>query len=206
VLPLMAEWGILGASFGTLFLVLLGRRTVALLVSRHPGPRLNGILALGVAAAATILGLFDSVLRVAPTVVLIALLVGVALGAGEEKMGLRSAADTPRANRSWSAALGLIAIASTAFLRNATQDLDALRIISSFSSTQDLVRAVTVAPNNVEARALLSYALVSQGRCDLARPHLRRAAQMQPFSLFFPYLQARCGHANDAGVEGGSRE
>jgi hypothetical protein len=72
-------------------------------------------------------------------------------------------------------------------------------------STKDLARAVRVAPNNVEARGLLSYVLVSMDRCDLARPHLQRAAQLQPLSLFFRTLQARCARTPEKGVDGSPR-
>jgi hypothetical protein len=188
------------------FLVVLGRRTAGLLVSRHQGARLNGVLVLGVALAATMLGLFDSVLRVAPTVVLLALLVGLALGHGEVEAGL-ARADTARGHgHAWAAAWGVVALLSVAFARSAAQDLGALRIINSFASTKDLARAVRVAPNNVEARALLSYVLVSVGRCDLARPHLQRAAQLQPLSLFFPALQARCARTHERGEGGTPRQ
>lgn len=192
VLPLVAEWGVMGVSLGMVFLVVLGRRTADLIVSRHQGAQLNGMLVLGVVVTATMLGLFDSVLRIAPTLALAALLVGVALGHGEVQAGLAPTGSARRSSYVWPAAWGVVGLLSVQFARSAAQDLRALRIINSSASTGDLARAVSIAPNNVEARARLSYVLVSVGRCDLARPHLQRAAQLQPFSEFFPALQARC--------------
>jgi O-antigen ligase len=205
LLPIVAEWGGVGASLGMLFLLVLGRRTLGLLVSRHEGARLNGVLLLGVVLAATTLGLFDSVLRVAPTVVLLAILAGLSLGHGEALAGLVRSHASWGPRYVWAAACAVVGFLSVSFARSATQDLRALRIINSFVSTKDLARAVRVAPNNVEARGLLSYVLVSMDRCDLARPHLQRAAQLQPLSLFFRTLQARCARTPEKGVDGSPR-
>lgn len=196
VLPLVAEWGAVGVGLGIVFLTVVGARIAHLLASRHEGARMNGVLALGVSLAATMLGLFDSILRVAPTVVLLALLAGLALGQGEVEAGL-GRADSSRPRCAWKAVWGVYAVLSLAFARSAAQDVNALRIINSVASTKDLARAVQVAPNNVEARGLLSYVLVSAGRCDLAMPHLTRAAQLQPLSLFFTALQERCSRMSE---------
>jgi hypothetical protein len=198
VLPLLAEWGTVGIGFAIAFLAALAARTVRLLASQHDGARMNGVVVFGVSVAAAMLGLFDSILRVASTAVLLALLVGLALGQGEAEAGLVRAGYSRSPRRyAWRAVWAVYAVLSMAFAWSAAQDLGALRILNSSTSTNDLARAVKVAPNNVEARALLSYWLMAAGRCDLAMPHLNRAAQLQPLSLFFTTLQARCAHRPD---------
>lgn len=192
VLPLVAEWGAIGVVLGIALVAAVGGRITQLLASRHEETQSHGVLALGVAIGATMLGLFDSILRVAPTIVLLALLLGLAFGAGDAEPGLNRA-DNSRAPRyAWRVAWGVYAVLSLIFARGAMQDFEALRIMNSFATAKDLARAVRIAPNNVEARAVLSYVLVSAGRCDLAMRYLTRAVQLQSHSRFLRSLQERC--------------
>lgn len=199
VLPLVAEWGFLGTALGVAFLVVLVARMVRLLAGRREGARMNGVLVLALLLSAMMLELFDSILRIAPTVGLLAVLLGVALGEGETELGL-CRADRTQLSPSWKwlrGTWGVYAVLSLAFARSAMQDFRALRIINSFTSANDLVRAVTIAPNNVEAGGMLSYVLVSAGRCDLAMPLLDRAAGLQPYSLFFTRLRHQCSQISN---------
>lgn len=197
ILALVAEWGIVGVGVGLTFFLALAHRTSRLLASGEARARSAGAIVFGVSLAATLLSMFDSVIRVAPTVVLVALVVGVALGDGEAAAGLRRAESYGWPRYTWRVLLGACSVVSFALARSAADDFRALRIINSFSSMNDLARAVSIAPNNVEARASLSFVLVGAGRCDLAAPHIRRAAQLQPFSLSIATFQKQCGLAND---------
>ena len=192
ILALIAEWGVVGFGMGIALLATLGSGTRKLLRSSSTRARQAGLMVLGVSASAAMLGLFDSVLRVAPSAMLIALLVGVALGDGEGRYDCAKRRKDCAARRIWMPAIVVCAVFSLVMTRSASQDLAAMRIINSFDSTQDLARAVAIAPNNVEARGLLSYVLVTAGRCDLASPHLRRAAQLQPRSAFVARLESLC--------------
>lgn len=89
----------------------------------------------------------------------------------------------------WGGCLGLSLLGAL----HITQDIRAFRIIGSLRSLGDLERAVAVAPNNMEARALIAYLLVTAGRCDVAAPHIARAAALQPYSGFVIGLEKHCG-------------
>lgn len=193
ILSLIAEWGIAGVSLAIIFLVALVARSWHLLTSRHPQSRSAGSLVLVTLMGAVMLGIFDSVIRVAPTALLVALVVGVALGDGERvgKLRLRRSAWPQR--YAWMTLVGGCTFLSLVLTWSTAQDLRALRIVNSFSSTNDLARAVAIAPNNAEARALLSFALANAGRCDLAVPHMTHFARLQPFSLLVTRLQEKCG-------------
>jgi hypothetical protein len=193
ILTLVAEWGIVGVGVGLTFFLALAERTWRLLASGERRASSAGSIVFGVSLVATLIGIFDSVIRVAPTVVLVALIVGVALGDGEAAGGLRRAENNGWRRYTWKALLGACTVISFVLARSAAEDFRALRIINSFSTVNDLAHAVSVAPNNVEARALLSFVLVGAGRCDLAVPHISRAARLQPFSLLIARFQEKCG-------------
>jgi O-antigen ligase len=194
ILTLVAEWGLLGVSVGLAFCSALVERTWRLLTSPEARARSAGSIVLSVCLVAALLGMFDSIVRVAPSVVLVALLVGVALGDGEAAAGLTRGGEYQLWRLyTWGALLAGCVVVSFGLARSAAQDFGALRIINSFSSRNDLERAVSIAPNNVEARALLSFVLVNAGRCDLAAPHISRAARLQPFSLLIAGFQEQCG-------------
>jgi O-antigen ligase len=192
VLTLVAEWGLLGGGVGLAFFLVLLARTWRLLTSADARARSAGAIVFGVSLVAALLAIFDSVVRVAPSVFLLALLVGVALGDGEAAAGLKHAENYGWPLYTWRALVSACVVVSFGLARSAAQDFAALRIINSFSSVNDLARAVSVAPNNVEARALLSFVLVNAGRCDLAGPHISRAARLQPFSRLIAGFQEKC--------------
>lgn len=193
VLALLAESGVVGGGLGVAFLLLLGKRTRALVRDSMLSNRSAGLTIAGMLLAVALLGLFDSVLRVAPTATIIALLIGVALGDGERDQlpGLAGRAGAFRFL--WIGSVGSLIVLSFALARGAAQDVSAMKIVNSFTSVADLERAVRVAPNNVEARAMLSFVLVSAGRCDLAEAHVQRAAALQPSSLLIKGFQEKCG-------------
>jgi cytochrome c-type biogenesis protein CcmH/NrfG len=82
--------------------------------------------------------------------------------------------------------------ASLVLTNGALRDIAALQILRSMSTVEDLYRAVTVAPSNIEARMLLAHVLVGADRCDLAEPHLKESARLQPFSGAVTNLRDQC--------------
>jgi hypothetical protein len=74
---------------------------------------------------------------------------------GERVTELKRAQTSATGRYAWMTLVGTWTLFSLAFVRNAAQDLAALRILSSLSSTDKLRRAVSIGPNNVEARARL---------------------------------------------------
>jgi len=192
LLAVVAEWGVVGFGVGFSFLMALAAQTARLLINQNEQARSAGLLMLGVALTALALGIFDSVIRVAPTVVLLALLVGLAMGDGEAAGVLTPVTGNRELRALGTIVAGAYAVVSFVLAYGAAQDIAALRIINSATSTRGLARAVNVAPHNVEARGLLAYVLVAAHRCEIAMPHLTYAAQLQPFSLYIVSLQQRC--------------
>ncbi|WP_396216364.1 O-antigen ligase family protein [Gemmatimonas sp.] len=194
ILALLAEWGLIGSVPVLWGFVSLAQEGFRRRLTPDPRVRRGGALLVGCVFTTVLLGVFDSVLRVAPTVLICATLLGLVFGEAASHEG--PAPLSPQQKRPWiwqvfwGASLGL----SLLLTLSVAQEIRALRIIGSLSSLRDLERAVAVAPNNMEARALTAYLLVSAGRCDLAAPHLKRAAQLQPFSEFVIALEIECGY------------
>ena len=164
LLAIVAEWGLLGSLpvlWGVALLVQHGVRRRA---APDPRVRRGGALLVGCLCTTALLGVFDSVLRVAPTVLICATTLGLVLG--EAAAYERRAPSASQGQRPWiwhvmwggSLALSLLLTLSV------TQDIRALRIVGSLSTIGDVERAVSVAPNNMEARALAAYLLVTAGR------------------------------------------
>lgn len=192
ILTLAAEWGLVGCIPLIVFLVALGRKTHRMLVGPDEHLWNSGLVVLAITLSMLVLGTFDSVLRVAATAALGALLAGAGLGAKSIP-----AIDAKVQHRVMLAGRSIVIFATFAFTsfllaRSAAQDIVAIRIINSPFSTRDLYRAVNAAPHNVEARALLSYVLVSGGRCDLAKPHLVQAVRLQPMSQSLAGFKRHC--------------
>lgn len=191
VLSFTAEFGLPGLTLALASVIALLARALAMARSFEMVTQQAGLMLIALAVAAAILGLFDSVVRVAPTVAVLALTMGLAMGEGAPST-VRPRADRPGSHVARRALLVGYACASLLFARGALRDLAALRIVSSAKTVEDLYRAVAVAPSNVEARMLLAYVLVRLDRCDMAQSHLRRAAQLQPFSGAASRLGAQC--------------
>ena len=191
VLSFVSEFGIPGLVLGVVSLIALFARLVPMLRRADIIVQHSGLMGLAIGGAAALLGLFDSIIRVAPTVGLLALMLGLVVGQNRARSirarkGRVSSDFTRR---------GLVigyAWASLIFARGALQDLAAFRILTSAKTIRDLYRAVTIAPNNVEARMVLAYVLVGANRCDLARSHLEQAARLQPFSASVRALGTTC--------------
>src|SRR5690606_24649635 len=112
-----------------IIVIVLRGRVLFLLMDRSERSRLAGLMVVGVGFVAVALSIFDSVLRMAPTIVLISVLVGLALGDGEVAAGLSSAERSRTNGKIKNAIVVAIITASYSFARSAMQDLNALRIV-----------------------------------------------------------------------------
>jgi O-antigen ligase len=167
ILALTAELGLPGSMgvFGGLVALLLeGVRRRSACDMRV---RASGVLIVGSVCTTVLLGVFDSVLRVAPTLLVCAVLLGFALGEVSPHQGPMSIAWQPNRRWVWRALWGGCLGLSLLCALRITQEIRALRIIGSLLSLGDLKRAVSAAPYNMEARALTAYLLTRAGRCDL---------------------------------------
>ncbi len=191
ILGFLAEFGLPGLALalaGTIALVAEGGA-----MARRADARLRhlGLLILAIIVANLLLELFDSVVRVATTVGLSAIVVGLALGEGVR--GAPSVAIPRRISILLRRLIVLgYACGALGLARGAWEDFAALRIIMSAHSVRDMYQAVAVAPNNAEAAILLSYVLIGVKHCDLARPYLKRVAVLEPYSLLVKALQKQC--------------
>lgn len=191
ILSFGAEFGAPGVALGIVALIALLGRAVLMLRSSDMVTQQSGLMIFGVSAAAGLLGFFDSIIRVAPTLGLLAVMLGLAVGEGTARTSLQRNAGRGRHFGQRTMLVGY-ACASFVLARSALQDIATLRVLESARTIEDLHRAVRVAPNNVEARMLLALVLAGAGRCDLARPHVARAALLQPFSGAVRSLRLRC--------------
>ena len=151
---------------------------------------------LGVAAitslAGLLLGFLDSVIRPAPTVATLCVIVGFAVGRGSSRVHGELPHETAAASRFRRVVLTCLLLASGTHAFAALQDIASLRILHRSRDEAQLRRAVDAAPANVEDRLLLSFALALANRCQEALPHARHAARLQPFSLSAQRLVAQC--------------
>lgn len=191
ILSFGAEFGAPGVALGIVALIALLGRAVLMLRSSDMVTQQSGLMIFGVSAAAGLLGFFDSIIRIAPTLGLLAVMLGLAVGEGTARTSLQRNAGRGRHFGQRTMLVGY-ACASFVLARSALQDIATLRVLESARTIEDLHRAVRVAPNNVEARMLLALVLAGAGRCDLARPHVARAALLQPFSGAVRSLRLRC--------------
>ena len=193
ILALIAEVGLIGSMGvlgGCLALLLAAVRRRS---ADDPRVRASGVLIVGTLSTALLIGALDSVLRVAPTLLVCAMVLGLAFGESAAPEGPAPVAWPPSGRWGWRALWGGCLGLSLLGALHITQDIRAFRIIGSLRSLGDLERAVAVAPNNMEARALIAYLLVTAGRCDVAAPHIARAAALQPYSGFVIGLEKHCG-------------
>lgn len=190
MLSLTAEFGVPGLVLGLVSAVALLAAAATMLRSGIPGAQQSGLMMLATLVAAALLGLVDSVLRVPPTLLLIAVTVGLGFGNALRTSTARKVGVAAGFGRQ--GVIVAYALASLALANGAFRELAAFRIIRSLRSVDDLYRAVTLAPKNVEARMLLAIALAGANRCDLAGPQLRRAAVLQPFSGAVRNLRSEC--------------
>ena len=190
-LGFVAEYGTVGLVLGLLFVGALTHHALRMLRCSAALTRQSGLLILAIGTAALALGLFDSVVRVAPTIALIALFVG--LMPGVNYSGDPCTKKTRhRLDLGLRALLAAYGFAGILLARGALQDLACLRILNSARTVGDLYRAVAVSPSNSEARILLALALVGARRCDLAKPHIAQAALLEPLSEVVGDLRVRC--------------
>jgi hypothetical protein len=193
-LSLGAEFGLVGIATGitvAVFIVFLALRNL-----RNSPNCMRGtaVMLIFVVLAALLLGLIEPVLRLSPSLGLLAVVVGAGIG---DLLRLNGYIPIARLRISYLRAimLGLV-IASLSFADAARRDLTALRIISSLDSPDDLYRAVAVSPNNYEARMMAAYVLIRADQCDLAIPHLEHANRLQPYADAVKTLSMSCGRKN----------
>jgi O-antigen ligase len=202
ILGFLAEFGLFGFALAVASIIALLAETAAMIRQPDVSQRYLGLLIVAILIANFLLGLFDSVLRVATTVGLSAIVVGLALGASAQNISPLTE------RRPGSAAIRRLVVlayacGALALARGAWQDFAALRIITAAHTVGDMYRAVSAAPNNIEAQMLLGYVLIGVKRCDLAQPHLTQVARLEPYSLAVKALQKQCPGWS-SGFRGGS--
>lgn len=190
LLPFTAEYGVGGLVLAFVAIALGGRRAARMLVSRDDTMRECGVVIISVGCAALALGFFDSVFRVAPTLMLLAVRLGLFVGEANARL-TTAPRDRPGGTAARSIVVGLT-FASIVFGVSSTRDFLSFRIIRTLTTLDDLYRAVRIAPTNIEARMLLSFALLGAKRCDLAEPHLAAAARLQPWSGAVRNVRLEC--------------
>lgn len=190
-LSFAAEYGIPAALVTLAVAYLAFRSTVATITSSDKAVQLSGLMVLAVFIAASALCLFDSIARMAVSAAVTAVLLG--LGSGEGARQRRAHAEVPawrrRYIRAFVVVLGTIAAFGAA---KSMRELAAFRIVRRLSSIDELYEAVRIAPSNVEARMLLSFALVGTRRCDLVEPQLAAVARLQPYTRSVQNVRAEC--------------
>jgi O-antigen ligase len=191
ILSFAAEFGIPGLIVALSGLLGLSTRAIGMLRSNDAFTQQRGLAVLASVLGATLLGIFDSVVRPPPTLALLAIIVGLAFGAGSVTEGTRPARRRGLVARK----AVIVGYASTSLLlaNYAIRDIAAFGIIRTLSNLRELYQAVAIAPSNMEARMLLAYGLAGVGRCDLAERQLVHAAQLQPYSRAPTNLRVRCG-------------
>jgi O-antigen ligase len=187
-LSLIAEFGILAGSLALTCLFGVSRRMSALLKNGDFSQRLAGLTLFAVLVATICLGMVDPILRISPLVGTVGLILG--LGLSDGSVLATSGSCAPRPLR-W-AILTFFGTAAAFFAVSSLGEIVALRSLRSFNSVGDLHRAIRFAPANVEARVALATVLIRAGRCDLAVPHVKKAAQLQPYSQVPKALASRC--------------
>ena len=184
----MAELGVIGFGLGVVGLVALLKCVSSLCVVRNATAQATATMLAGGTAAVVLLGLFDPVLKTLPLLAFVACVGGIAVG--DE---VRFTCGHRRTTGRYSAPV-FFACAALCFNLSVSsaRDLTAFRILTSAHNLEDIMRAVSIAPQNVPARASLAYVLVAANRCDLAEPHIQKAARLQPYSGFISGLRKRC--------------
>lgn len=191
-LSLIAEFGVPVLLFMIAVASGIVMRVVKQLRCQQLDDRQSGVLALGTTFTVLVLGIFDSILRVPPTLALGAAMMGLAMNvAGTRSTLAHGATLTARLTGRRILTVGYM-LASLAYTNIATRDLAAMYILQSMTSLEDVYRAAMVAPHNVEPRILLSIAFVTAGRCDLAKRHLDQASRLQPSARIIRHLRAGC--------------
>jgi O-antigen ligase len=165
-----------------------------LLYDARNGSSSNDYALLGAAAGLAVLGSLDAVLlTAAPSAVMFAQL-GVYAPSRSSAYGER-----PRLDRR-SVAVVILALA----LWIAPSEWALIRsndAIKHDVSEVALRRAVLLQPQNYQAQVLLAMRLAADRRCAEAVPHLRRAAQLQPFASLPRELANGCGVSTEPAIK-----
>lgn len=202
VLSLTAEFGIPGLLLFMVSATTLIVRGKSMSRSSDPVVQNSGVMILGICGTAALLGFVDPVLRLSSTLGLVVLLLGLGLGTAAEAAPARTARGSAHdevevkvrgARYARQMAVAACGVVSLVPANGALRDLAVLPTVTSTdASLDDMYRAVSIAPYNVEARLILSSLLIGAHRCDLAAPHLAQASRLEPFSHLAGRLRARC--------------
>jgi O-antigen ligase len=199
VLSLTAEFGIPGLLLFLVGATGLVMRAVSMLRIPDRVVQSSGVMILAICGATALLSFVDPVLRLSPTLGLIALLLGLGLGRAARAAPANTPPDQAAApplgvRCARRAVVAVCGVASLLPADGALRDLAVLPTITSANaSLNDMYRAESIAPHNVEVRLLLSSLLIGTHRCDLAALHLAQASRLEPFSDVARRLRARCG-------------
>ena len=137
----------------------------------------------GLSAAVFTVGAFDSVILTAAGASWIAVLVG-----------LTRPHRAPVITRAFDVRLaaGFFALVSVVALLHSLRWMRSEQHLLRDLSPQAAAIVVRTDPNNYEARMILSFRLVSRGRCEEAAPHLHRALELFPTAPAPRELLGRC--------------
>lgn len=187
LLGLLAEVGLIGLTVAGIGIAVILNRLRRSLKAKDWKVRTTASIAAVSIGGAAVLGVVDPVMRLAPTLGLLAITVGTAIAtqAGASRLDKRY-------RLAQRCMLGVCAVLSLFAASEAIREVVALRSLRSALVFDDLYRAVNVAPHNVEARAALASALMRVRRCDLALPHLERASRLEPFSGAIGAMRSEC--------------
>lgn len=189
-LRFVAEFGWAPAAIAMLALVSLVTSALRSIRRTQLRRRDAGLFVVAMVGAAGAIGVVDPVIQLAPTLGLIALLLGTACGHQSAE-----SAGTPRTSlRRWGecGAVLLLGVLSAHASVVAVRHLQVDAVLRKPLTIERATSASTIDPNHFEARIYLALALVNSDRCDLATPHLRWAARLQPFAPVIDQLRSTC--------------
>lgn len=202
LLSLTAEFGLPALALCLLGAYAIVRHAAVMLRGPRGSTRISGLTLLAVCGIMSILGVLDPVLRLSPTLALVAVLIGLSLSDTPlpvEKHGFA----TNCLDLSGSLLIGLMGVTSSISAIGAGRDLVAQQLVHRVATPANLLNAVAIAPNNLEVRLSLAYVLVTAKRCDLAIPILARSARLQPFAPTVFRLLSAC---SDTSAEARTRK
>lgn len=190
MLSFTSEFGIPGLVLVLVSVMAVLVRALLMLRSGNHFVRSSGLMVISIGTAAMLLGFVDPVLRLSPSLALVAVLVGLGLADSAGAAPSRSIGKGRQV--ALTSVVAMFGVGSIWFASSAGRDVAAFRIIRTMENLEDLSRAVSIAPQNVEAKYMLAFVLVAAKRCDLAEAHLVRATHLQPFSGAVARLRGQC--------------
>lgn len=186
-LSLLAELGAPGAILICVFVVLVGRRTRALLADDNADAQLFGVVLAATCTMTVLLGFVEPVIRSTPTLLMLVAVLAIA----SARSGLR-AGDLGRWPPLATVVLAVSIVASVHLTLAATREAAATNLLRHLKSPADLTSALRIAPDNVEVRLTMAFVLTHAGLCEEAREHVTHALAMQPYSGAARDIQRLC--------------